>query len=215
MRRKKTKKFAKIIILVLILALLIGVGYIVFSKISEKRYITEVKKGWYVEITSDYINLRKDCNASSKKIGEVKKGGIYKVYNVNLETPGYFFYEIQVDKKTRGWIASSRKNPFVKDVNNPTDIQVPTIRFFSDTYEVFSIDKITYDHLEITDDRNDWVVTSEVYHELKPAEDINQYWIKYTVTDATGKSSSKVQKIVFDVAPPEDKVLSFTLLRNN
>ena len=217
--RRKTKKIGKLFILLFVLLVIGGAGYFTYSKISEQNRIKKIKKGWYVEIKSDFINLRSDCNASSKKIGEVKKGEIYKVLDVNLETPGFFFYQIRVDKKTTGWIASTIEEksgkPYAKNFNNTIDFKTPTIKFFEDEYQVYSIDKIKYDHLEVDDDSKDWTITSEVYHELDPVNDKDQYWIKYTVTDKTGKHSSKVQRIIFDVKPSEDQVKAFQLLRNN
>lgn len=217
--RRKTKKIGKIIILLFIILVIGGAGLFTYNKISEARRIKNIKKGWYVEIKSDTINLRSDCNASSKKIGEVKKGEIYKVLDVNLETPGFFFYEIQVDKKTIGWIASTitekRNMPYAQNYNNTIDFKTPVLRFQEDTINVYSIEKINYNHIEIDDDSDDCVLTHEVYHELDPVNDKDQYWIKYTVTDKTGKHSSKVQGIIFDVKPSEDQVKPFSLLRNN
>ncbi|MBO4245806.1 MAG: SH3 domain-containing protein [Bacilli bacterium] len=217
--RRKTKKIGKLLIFLFLILVIGGGAYYTYNKISEANRIKNIKKGWYVEIKSDYINLRSDCNASSKIIGKVNKGEIYKVLDVNLDTPSYFFFEIQVDKKTIGWIASSiaeiKGKPYAKYYNNTIDIKTPTLKFYEEAYEVYSIDKIKYDHLTIDDDSDDWEITSEVYHEVKPSEDIDQYWIKYTVTDKTGKSSSKVQKIIFDIKPSEDQVKSFQLMRNN
>ena len=217
--RRKTKKIGKIFILIFIILLIGGAGLFTYNKISEHNRIKNIKKGWYVEIKSDFINLRSDCNASSKKIGEVKKGEIYKVLDVNLETPGYFFFEIQVNKKTIGWIASSiteiKGKPYAKYYNNTIDIKTPTLKYFEEEYNVYSIDKINYNHLTVEDDSEDYTITHEVYHELDPVNDKDQYWIKYTVTDKTGKHSSKVQKINFDIRPNEDQVKAFQLLRNN
>jgi hypothetical protein len=52
-------------------------------------------------------------------------------------------------------------------------------------------------------------ITHIVYHEVDALRGIDQYWIKYTITDASGKYSSKTQKIEFENKPSEDEVTSF------
>ena len=37
----------------------------------------------------------------------------------------------------------------------------------------------------------------------------DQYWIRYTITDASGKSSSKTQKIEFENRPASSEVKDF------
>ena len=98
----------------------------------------------------------------------------------------------------------------MKDYNNPTDIAIPIIKFKEDEYHVVSIKDINYDHLITWDDRDDYKITHIIYHEVDEAKDINQYWIKYTITDASGKYSSKTQKIIFETVPDESEVVDFT-----
>ena len=61
----------------------------------------------------------------------------------------------------------------------------------------------------IRDDKDDYKITHIVYHEVDALRGIDQYWIKYTITDASGKYSSKTQKIEFENKPSEDEVTSF------
>ena len=49
-----------------------------------------------------------------------------------------------------------------------------------------------------------------VYHEVDEYQGIDQYWIRYTVTDGAGNETSKTQKIVFTVKPSENKVVDFS-----
>ena len=200
------KKFGIFIVIVII-----GLGaYFGIKQVMENKRIEEIKKGWYVEITyKEPIKVRDNYNTKGKEIGTVNKGEVYKVLEVNLDSKIYYWYKIEY-KNTTGWIASKRKSPWVNDVNNPTDIATPEIKFKSDVYKVRSIDDINYKHLTIVEDTDKYTITHKVYHEVKPAEFIDQYWIVYTITDGAGKSSSKTQKIEFDINPSEDEVLDFS-----
>lgn len=198
-----------VICLVIAVAIFGGIGGYFFIKNSrEEARLEEIKKGWYVEITNEYINVRDDAHANANLLGTVNQGEIYEVLDMNFDNTAYYWYKI-VYNGTEAWIASRRKNPYVNDYNNPTDIAVPVIKYYEDVYKVVSIDDINYKHLEVVEDRDEYEITHVVYHEYKPSEYIDQYWILYTVTDAAGKSSSKLQKIEFEEKPSEDKVLDF------
>ena len=203
----------KLLIIILILAV-IGGGfgaYYFFSGRANERNIEEIKKGWHVEIENDYINIRKEASANSDILGEVKKGEVYKV--IEVEPVGNtYWYKIEYEKDKYGWIFNSNSSDYLEDVNNPEDIASPTLKFFESVYYVNSIDEITYDHLEVEDDKPGVTVTHQVYHEVNTETGKDQYWIKYTATDAVGKSVSKVQKIEFNERPSEDQVLDFSEL---
>lgn len=203
----------KLLIIILILAV-IGGGfgaYYFFSGRANERNIEEIKKGWHVEIENDYINIRKEASATSDILGEVKKGEVYKV--IEVEPVGNtYWYKIEYEKDKYGWIFNSNSSDYLEDVNNPEDIASPTLKFFESVYYVNSIDEITYDHLEVEDDKPGVTVTHQVYHEVNTETGKDQYWIKYTATDAVGKSVSKVQKIEFNERPNEDQVLDFSEL---
>ena len=203
------KKFLIIIIILLVIAGGVG-GYFYFKDAKEEARIAEIKEGWYVEVLADSVNIRTKGSGDAKILGEAKKGDIYAVKDVDV-AGNTFWYEIDYEG-TPAFIFSSTKYNYLKDVNNPRDIATPTLKFFDKIYYVDSIDDINYDHLEVWDDRPGAEVTHQVYHET--GVDINgnmidQYWIKYTVTDKEGKSSSKVQKIEFNKRPSEDRVLDF------
>ena len=199
-----------VICLLIIVVLFGGVGgYFVFKNIQEEARIEEVKKGWYVEIKNEYINVREDAHANADKLGEVKAGEVYKVLEMNFDNSAYYWYKIEYNGE-EAWIASKRKTPYVNDYNNPTDIAIPVIKYHEDVYKVVSIDDINYKHLEVVEDRDDYEITHVVYHEYVPSEYKDQYWIKYTITDAAGKSSSKLQKIEFEERPNEEDVLDFS-----
>jgi len=198
-----------LICLLIIVVLFGGVGgYIVIKNLKEEARIEEIKKGWYVEITNEYINVRDDAHANANLLGTVNEGEVYEVLDMNFDNTAYYWYKIDY-KGTEAWIASRRKSPFVNDYNNPTDIAVPEVKFHDSVYKVVSIDDINYKHLEVVEDRDEYEITHEIYHEVKKSEHIDQYWIYYTITDAAGKSSSKLQKIEFEEEPSEEEVLDF------
>lgn len=201
-----------VMICLLILVIIFGGvgGYIYYQKYAEEKRVEEVKKGWYVEILEDYINVRSDSNSNAKKLGQVNKGEVYKVLEVNLDNSAYFWYKIEYKNEDSAWIASYRTKPWVNDVNNPTDIAVPIIKFYEDTYKVVSIDDINYKHLEVIEDSVDYEITHIIYHELVPSQNKDQYWILYTITDGAGKSSSKLQRIEFEEIPDESEVVDFS-----
>ena len=194
------------IILVLIFG---GVGgYWYIKKINEESRIEEIKKGWYVEITSEYINVRDEAHANANLLGKVLEGEVYEVLDMNFDNISYYWYKIDYNGND-AWIASKRKSPYLKDFNNPTDIAIPIIKYYDDVYKVVNIDEINYKHLEVVEDRDEYEITHVVYHEVVPSKHIDQYWIEYTITDASGKSSSKLQKIEFEELPSEEEVIDF------
>lgn len=204
-----------LICLVIVVLIFGGVGgYFIIKNIREEARIEEIKKGWYVEITNEYINVRADAHANADQLGTVYAGEVYTVLDMNFDNTAYYWYKIQYNEK-EAWIASKRNTPFLKDFNNPTDIAVPVVKFHEDVYKVVSIDDINYKHLEVVEDRDEYEITHVVYHEYEPSQYKDQYWILYTITDAAGKSSSKLQKIEFEETPEEDEVLDFADYERN
>lgn len=202
-------------LLIVILILLLAAGgfgaYYYFSGKANERDIEEIKKGWHIEVENDYINIRKEASATADILGEVKKGEVYKV--VDVETVGNtYWYKIEYEKDKYGWIFNSSSSDYLDDVNNPEDIAAPTLKFYESIYYVNSIDEITYDHLDVEDDKPGVTITHKVYHEVNSETGKDQYWIQYTATDAVGKSVSKVQKIEFNERPSEEEVLDFAQL---
>ena len=179
------------------------------TKVKEEKMM----EGWYVEISNSYINVREEPNTYSSLLGKVNEGEKYEVLDINLDNGKYYWYYIEFGKNKKGWIASSRTSPYLADYNNPTDIAVPTLKLFDNVYYVDSIDEINYDHLEITDDKDDFKVTHVVYKERTEFGDY-QYWINYTVTDGAGKTASKMQKIIFLNEPKNNEVLNFDDYKN-
>ena len=189
-------------------------GYFILKNMHNNAEIEDIKKGWYIEITYDEpINVRESAKTKSDSLGTVSKGEVYKVLDVDTSQSVYYWYKIDYKGKT-GWVASGKKNHWVKDVNNPNDIAVPEIKFDSDVYYVTSIDDINYRHLTIIEDTDNYEISHTVYHEIKQTEGIDQYWIVYTVTDGAGKTSTpKTQKIVFAEKPDESLVEDFSKLK--
>lgn len=204
------KTYKKIILGIMILILIIFAAIFFLTK---KENIDE-KTDWYIKITNDYINLRKEPNQYSSLVGKVSKGEKYKVLDINLDSGIYYWYYIEIDSYTKGWIASNRKTPYLVDYNNPNDIAVPVLKFYDDIYYVRSMKDITYDHLEIYDDKDDYVIGHTVYKEEIIEEQITQYWIVYKIVDSAGNSIEKTQKIVFEISPEIDEVLDFKYYKN-
>lgn len=203
----------KLLIIIIVLAICAGGfgAYYYFSGKANERNIEEIKNGWHIEVENDYINIRKEASATADILGEVKKGEVYKV--VEVETVGNTqWYKIEYEKDKYGWIFNSSNSNYLDDVNNPEDIAAPTLKFYESVYYANSIDEITYDHLDVEDDKPGVTVTHQVYHEVNSETGKDQYWIQYTATDAVGKSVSKVQKIEFNVRPSEEEVLDFSQL---
>ena len=203
----------KFITCIIVLGVIFGgvAGYFLVKDMLNNKKIEEIKKGWYIEVIHDVpINVRDQASTKGKTLGTVSKGEVYKVLDVDtISSNTFFWYKIEYNN-TKGYVASGRKIHWVNDYNNPNDIQVPTIRFKEGTYKVASIADINYKHLEVIEDTDDYKITHQIYHEVKPSEYIDQYWILYTITDGAGKSSSKMQKIEFDVKPDESQVLDFS-----
>ncbi len=202
------KKFLVCLLLICLIGGGVG-GYFYFKNIKDEERIAEIKKGWYVEVIyKDPVNVRSDANSKSELLGKTDKNGIYKALDVDISNNYYNWYKIEFKGKV-GWIASGKKTPWVKDVNNPNDIADPIIKYYEDVYTVRSIDDINYKHLEIIEDSDDYKIEHVVYHEVNPSRFIDQYWILYTVTDRAGKSTSKLQKIEFAEKPDEARVIDF------
>ena len=211
----------KFLIIILILASLAGgfFGYRFIKKVIHEKKVAEIKKGWYIEVTADEVKIRKKPSIESDILEYAHKGDVYQAVDLEVIV-GNVWYKIEYDKGKYGWIANPHalnpkdqsKYETLKDGNNPNDIAKPTIKYFETVYYVNSIDEISYDHLEVTDDKDGVVVTHQVYHEVDETEGKDQYWIQYTATDTAGKTAKKVQKIVFNVRPDESKVLDFSKL---
>lgn len=198
--------------LFLIFLALAGAGYgvkTVIDKKQEEKRIEKIKEGWHVEILTEYINVREKPDRYSYSPSTVKKGEVYEVVENDLSDPNLYWYLVKFKNGTTGWIANNTSGTYLKDNNNPNDIAIPIIKFKEDEYHVVSIDDIKYDHLLTWDDKDDFEITHTIYHEVDRAKDINQYWIKYTITDKSGKHSSKTQKIIFEITPSEEEVTSF------
>lgn len=204
------KKFLIIIIIFLLIGGCIG-GYFMVSKKMEESRIEKIKEGWYVEVLNETVKIRKEANRNSSILSEAKKGDVYAVSKYERMGSNFWYY-IEYEDEKYGWIANPANSEYLNDVNNPEDIMSPTLKFFDTIYYANSIDEITYDHLEVKDDRPGVEVTHKIYHEVDETEGKDQYWIQYTATDQAGKSTSKVQKIVFNIRPDESRVYPFSEL---
>ncbi len=217
MKRKARK--SRFFILFLLLLIIGGAGYYYYSKKKEEKRIADIKSGWYIEVTTSYINIRDEATVDSVKIGKIKKGQVYKVLDLvnKKKQKECYWYHIELKDGSTGYVCNPKgdkaRGQYLNDYNDPNDLYTPTISFKDDTYKVESIDKITYDHLNIWDDQKDYKVTHKVYHENEKCDEksdgIEKYWIRYTVTDGDGKTANATQKIEFTEKPEESKVANF------
>ena len=205
------KKF----LVILIILLLIGGGFFAYKYISnekEKDRIAEIKKGWYLEIITEELNVREKGSRNSKLLKTVQKGDIFKVLDVEVLGNNSFWYKIEYEDDKVGFVYNTKSLNYLEDYNNPKDIASPILKFNENVYYVDSIDDINYDHLYVWDDKPNYEVTHKVYHEVGVdfnGKNIDQYWIQYTITDGVGNTDSKLQKIVFTNKPSEDQVYNF------
>lgn len=205
------KKF----LVILIILLLIGGVFFAYKYISnekEKDRIAEIKKGWYLEIITEELNVREKGSKNSKLLKTVQKGDIFKVLDVEVLGNNSFWYKIEYEDDKVGFVYNTKSLNYLEDYNNPKDIASPILKFNENVYYVDSIDDINYDHLYVWDDKPNYEVTHKVYHEVGVdfnGKNIDQYWIQYTITDGVGNTDSKLQKIVFTNKPSEDQVYNF------
>lgn len=206
----------KKVVLIIVVGIILLISSMLIKKKQEKeleeKRIAEIKEGWHVEIINDYLNVREKADNFSNLIMKVNKGEVYKVIEYQESDGPYHWYKIEIDSNTEGYLANPKSissKKYLNDINNPNDIANPRLSFQENVYYASSIGNINYKHLTLWDDKEGYVVTHKVYHEVDQTKNINQYWIKYTITDAVGKSSSKTQQIVFEKNPNENEVLDF------
>ena len=218
MSKRKVKK-SRIFLIILVLLILGAGGYYLYNKKAEESRIAKIKEGWYIEVVYDYINVRDEATSLSDRITKVKKGEVYKVLDLvdKKKEKECYWYHIELKNGKTGYVCNPKgdnaKYKYLEDHNDPNDLYTPKISYKESVYKVDSIDKITYDHLTLWDDHDDYEVTHQVYHEKEKCDSksdgIEKYWIKYTITDKSGKSASTTQKIEFNEKPEESKVLNF------
>ena len=159
--------------------------------------IDKQKNAWKVQITNEYINIRKESNTYSTVIGQVKKGETYNVLKMTKDD-NYYWYYIEIDNFKKGWIASNKTYSYLIDINNPNDLKNPIVKYYEEIYYANDINSISYEHLTIEDD-SDVTITSKIVYE----EENNQYWITYIVTDSYNNKTEKTQKIEFKDKPTD------------
>ena len=180
------------IVTLIIIILVISAGYMGVKKIMNE--LEAEKNAWKVEIINDKINVRSKPDRFEALVGEVKKGNVYKVIDINL---------------------------YVREINNPNaddensyeeavDYSYPEVKYHEEEYQTESIDTIKYDHLEINS-KSDYEISHKLYVEECPT--YTQYWIEYTITNKIGNSTDKLQKISFINEPNPDDITSLSKIR--
>lgn len=90
--------------------------YIYNNKDIYKETIIQANSDFQIKITNNFINIRAKATTESKILGEVNKGDIYNVLDIQGGT-NYIWYKIDY-KGQIGYIASSREEPFVEELYN-------------------------------------------------------------------------------------------------
>lgn len=168
------------------------------------------------------LAVREAPTQASKEIGTAKKGELYKIVEVEETDPKYVWFRVVYqknwkDKYQEGYIAQPRSSQikYVEPYGVEFDYSAPTLSYNEEEYKVDSIDDIKYDQLVVWDDQPGYKITHEVYIERTPVDRPGpQYWVKWIVTDKKGKSTSKIQRIIFKYPPSDSKVKDFSTIRN-
>jgi len=102
----KKKKIILIIILLVITLILSGI--LVYRNIDKEEIIVQTNKRdetvEQVEITNDYINIRKENDSEAELLGKVYKGEIYTVLE-QVEDEYYTWVLIETNNDIKGYIA--------------------------------------------------------------------------------------------------------------
>lgn len=98
----------------LIIGIIIGIILMLIVNIIKTTIENRIPILYQIQIDTEYINVRKEHDSTSKKLTEVYLGELYDVVNVyDNELNKYIWYEIKLDKNTTGWVASSRTTSWV------------------------------------------------------------------------------------------------------
>ena len=219
------KKFVTFILVCVAVIIGFKVAKGIFDKIRFNAYLERVKEGWYVEVTTEVLNVRDEPKYNAHIVSTVKKGEIFKATDYVVGDDGYYWFYIDLYDGGRGWVANPKKKKssnseeeFLISHNNVIDVSNPKIKWKSEycydihvttekecTYHIMNLSNITYDPLELWDDKEGYKVTHEVCIETKPTDRPGpQYWVDFTITDAAGKTSSLRKRLIIENAPSKE-----------
>lgn len=103
----------------LTIGVIIGVVFTLICGAIKTSIDNRIPVLYQIQVDTEYINVRKEHDSTSKKLTEVYDGDIYDVVNVyDNELNKYIWYEIKLDKNTTGWVASSRVTNWVIVLGN-------------------------------------------------------------------------------------------------
>ncbi len=141
---------------IITLIILGAIAYLGFTFVYPMFFDEIGEDEWHVLVLNEYLNVRKNPSVDSTQIDTVYKNEKYRAVEVNTEDDKYYWYKIELDNGKVGWIANTRDEIYLTDFNNPHDIKAPVITFFKPELSVDTIDDINYDHLEVSDDSDDY-----------------------------------------------------------
>lgn len=213
---KKKKKKLKLLPVLILLTILGVSGFAI-------KYFYDDSKLWKITVTyNGGVNIRTDHYYYSSHYGKAQKGSKHKVLETWTGDSKFIWYKIAYDKKKTAWIASSRSEPYVEEINNPKakelgtdhiDYDAPVVTFTYNPYNITNINSIKYDHIKVTDSSK-YEIKHKVYLEKKSKDNPqDQYWLEVTVTDSFGNSKEVVQKITFATNPDKNSVEDFSVLK--
>ena len=227
----------KKVVTIILIGIALFFGYkgvkILLDKAADAKRVEKAKQGWYLEVLTPSINVRKEASRTSDKIGEIYKGEIYEIADYSLEgncsgsstATCRYWYEIVLKDGSYAWVANTKNGEYLKDYGGHIDVATPTLECINYNKEKQTCGPIHVLSLEdlknmdfnkfynVWDDRDDWVFTYEVFHELDKQLNKDQYWLQLTVTDKSGKYKKTVALVEFEQRPAESEVKSFGELK--
>ena len=124
----------KLFTLLLIAGVLFGAITVVKKikyNIDYKAYVEETKKGWYLEVLVDELNVREEASQHSYLLATVKKGEVFKILDYEINNSGNYWYKIKLRNTGIGWVANPKKGTkYVETYNGKIDVATPTICAF-------------------------------------------------------------------------------------
>ena len=186
--KKKEKKHTGTIIFSVITStlLIIIVGFLCWPNTSTIKITQSNKKDKtknQIEIIAKRINIRKEPKISSLDIGDVYAGEVYTVIE-DVEDLDYYWYKIRTNTGITGFIASDKKDEYVKIVNGYIDRTPPVINYDKNYYALLG-GKEDYSLITCTDEYSTCSLSIEktnLYLEITAKDEkgnINKKSIRY------------------------------------
>ncbi len=162
--------------------LLIIVGFLCWPNTSTTKITQSNKKDkskTQIEIVAKRINIRKEPKISSLDIGDVYAGEVYTVIE-DVEDEDYYWYKIATNTGIIGYVASDKKDEYVKLINGYIDRTPPVINYDKDYYVLYG-GKEDYSLITCTDE----------YSSCELSINKNNLYLEITAKDEKGNVNNK------------------------